>query len=311
MRVHLLPGRAVGHRPAHAAAARPAHAALLWLGLIASVGQPSTSRPKPALLGAMAGYCACGRCTGCSSSSPARKAWATATSSCWRRIGAWVGLKGILPTILLSSVVGAIIGSIWLAMKGRDRATPIPFGPYLAIAGWIAFFWGESLVDAYLRFFGLKLTARWPRARPVLRDRLTGGIASGKSAVTRRLFATRGIRWSTPMSPRARSSRRANRRWRRSRRRFGADVLQADGALDRARLARACVRRRRRARRARSDPASRASASRCTTHARRAPAPTAIVAIPLLAEGGGRAAYPWLDRILVVDVPPRHAARTR
>src|SRR3546814_1935759 len=47
-------------------------------------------------------------------------------------LGAWIGLQGILPTILLSSLVGAIVGSIWLGMKGRDRATPIPFGPYLA-----------------------------------------------------------------------------------------------------------------------------------------------------------------------------------
>ena len=70
-------------------------------------------------------------------------------------IGAWTGLKGILPTILLSSLVGAIIGSIWLAAKGRDRATPIPFGPYLAIAGWITFFWGDRLVDGYLKLAGL------------------------------------------------------------------------------------------------------------------------------------------------------------
>jgi leader peptidase (prepilin peptidase)/N-methyltransferase len=70
-------------------------------------------------------------------------------------LGAWIGLKGILPTILLSSLVGAIIGSVWLAAKGRDRATPIPFGPYLAIAGWITFFWGQSMVDAYMRFAGL------------------------------------------------------------------------------------------------------------------------------------------------------------
>ena len=48
-----------------------------------------------------------------------------------------------------------MIGSIWLASKGRDRATPIPFGPYLAMAGWIVFFWGEGLVDAYMRFAGL------------------------------------------------------------------------------------------------------------------------------------------------------------
>ena len=54
-------------------------------------------------------------------------------------IGAWTGLMGILPTILLSSLVGAIVGSLWLWAKGRDRATPIPFGPYLAVAGWIIF----------------------------------------------------------------------------------------------------------------------------------------------------------------------------
>ena len=54
------------------------------------------------------------------------------------------------------ALVGAIVGSIWLAMKGRDRATPIPFGPYLATAGWIVFFWGKDLVDAYLRVSGLR-----------------------------------------------------------------------------------------------------------------------------------------------------------
>ena len=58
--------------------------------------------------------------------------------------------------LLLSSVVGAVIGSVWLATQGRDRATPIPFGPYLAIAGWIVFFWGPQIIDAYLRFAGLK-----------------------------------------------------------------------------------------------------------------------------------------------------------
>ena len=70
-------------------------------------------------------------------------------------LGAWTGLAGVLPTILISSLVGAVIGSIWLAMKGKDNATPIPFGPYLAIAGWISFFWGKDLMGAYLRFAGL------------------------------------------------------------------------------------------------------------------------------------------------------------
>ena len=70
-------------------------------------------------------------------------------------LGAWCGLAGVLPTILLSSLVGAVVGSIWLAAKGRDKATPIPFGPYLAIAGWISFMWGKDLVGMYMRFAGL------------------------------------------------------------------------------------------------------------------------------------------------------------
>ncbi|HRN62919.1 MAG TPA: A24 family peptidase, partial [Luteimonas sp.] len=57
--------------------------------------------------------------------------------------------------ILLSSVVGAVVGSIWLAVKGRDRATPIPFGPYLAVAGWIVFMWGDELIGLYMGYAGL------------------------------------------------------------------------------------------------------------------------------------------------------------
>src|SRR4249919_3752848 len=114
---------------------------LLWLGLIASIDglyMPS----KPAVVGAIVGYLSL---------------W-----SVWwlfkllAALGAWVGLQGIVPTILMSSLVGAIVGSIWLAAKGRDRATPIPFGPYLAVAGWIVFFWGGQMVDAYMRISGLR-----------------------------------------------------------------------------------------------------------------------------------------------------------
>ena len=53
------------------------------------------------------------------------------------------------------SVLGALIGSVWLAMKGRDRATPIPFGPYLALAGWIVFMWGEQLLGMYRGYAGI------------------------------------------------------------------------------------------------------------------------------------------------------------
>jgi len=48
--------------------------------------------------------------------------------------------------VLFSALIGAIVGSIWLALKGRDRATPIPFGPYLAGAGWVQLMYGEAIV---------------------------------------------------------------------------------------------------------------------------------------------------------------------
>lgn len=71
-------------------------------------------------------------------------------------LGAWCGVGGILPIVLMSAVVGAVFGSVWLAIKGRDKATPIPFGPYLAAAGWIQLLWGDQIVGTYLRYSGLE-----------------------------------------------------------------------------------------------------------------------------------------------------------
>ena len=111
--------------------------------------------PKAALLGAMAGYLSLWTVWWLFKQLTGKEGMGHGDFKLLAAIGAWTGLKGILPTILLSSLVGAIIGSIWLAAKGRDRATPIPFGPYLAIAGWITFFWGDRLVDGYLKLAGL------------------------------------------------------------------------------------------------------------------------------------------------------------
>jgi leader peptidase (prepilin peptidase)/N-methyltransferase len=127
---------------------------LMWLGLIAA--SDSLYMPvKPALLGAVAGYASLWSVWWVFKQLTGKEGMGHGDFKLLAAIGAWTGLKGILPTILISSLVGAIIGSIYLAMKGRDRSVPIPFGPYLAIAGWIVFFWGEKLVDAYMRFSGL------------------------------------------------------------------------------------------------------------------------------------------------------------
>ena len=127
---------------------------LLWLGLIASV-ENLYMGPKAALLGAMAGYLSLWSVYWVFKQLTGKEGMGHGDFKLLAALGAWVGLQGILPTVLLSSLVGAIIGSIWLAAKGRDRATPIPFGPYLAIAGWISFFWGQTMVDGYLRLSGL------------------------------------------------------------------------------------------------------------------------------------------------------------
>lgn len=128
---------------------------LMWLGLIASLDNLYMPA-KPALLGAIAGYVSLWVVWWLFKQVTGKEGMGHGDFKLLAAIGAWVGLKGVLPTILLSSVVGAVIGSIWLGMKGRDRATPIPFGPYLAIAGWIVFFWGDWLIDGYLRFAGLR-----------------------------------------------------------------------------------------------------------------------------------------------------------
>ena len=127
---------------------------LLWLGLIAAVENLYIG-PKAALLGAIAGYVSLWSVWWVFKQLTGKEGMGHGDFKLLAALGAWFGLNGILPTVLLSSVVGAIVGSIWLATQGRDRATPIPSGPYLAIAGWIVFMWGEELLAAYFRFAGL------------------------------------------------------------------------------------------------------------------------------------------------------------
>ena len=66
-------------------------------------------------------------------------------------LGAWLGAEAIPLIILLSSLSGALLGGILIA-TGRDRDKPLKFGPFLAIAGWIALMWGNELVAWYLAY---------------------------------------------------------------------------------------------------------------------------------------------------------------
>ena len=127
---------------------------LMWLGLIASLDNLYMPA-KPALLGAVVGYASLWTVWWLFKQATGKEGMGHGDFKLLAALGAWCGLSGLLPIILLSAVAGAIIGSIMLAVQGRDRSTPIPFGPYLAIAGWVTFMWGHDLVDSYKQLAGL------------------------------------------------------------------------------------------------------------------------------------------------------------
>ena len=68
-------------------------------------------------------------------------------------LGAWMGWQALPMIVILSSVCGAIVGTSMIVFRGHDRQTAIPFGPYLAMAGWIALIWGDQLANAYNSWF--------------------------------------------------------------------------------------------------------------------------------------------------------------
>lgn len=69
--------------------------------------------------------------------------------------GAWLGWQQLPLIILLSAFAGAVVGIALIVIRGRDRNIPMPFGPFLAIAGWVALLWGDQITAQYLAISGL------------------------------------------------------------------------------------------------------------------------------------------------------------
>jgi leader peptidase (prepilin peptidase)/N-methyltransferase len=128
--------------------------ALLWIGLGVSTITLFAS-PTQAIFGAIVGYLSLWSVYQGFKLLTGKEGMGHGDFKLLAALGAWCGLSGILPIVLISSVVGAVVGSVWLALRGADRATPIPFGPYLATAGWIQLMWGPQLVQAYRSWSGL------------------------------------------------------------------------------------------------------------------------------------------------------------
>ncbi|MBQ0798697.1 MAG: prepilin peptidase [Porticoccaceae bacterium] len=125
---------------------------LLWLGLIANVNGLFTDLPS-AVIGAVAGYLTLWSVFWLFKLVTGKDGMGYGDFKLLAALGAWVGWQQLPLIILLSSLVGAIIGTLAIIIQGRDHQSPIPFGPYLAIAGWIALFKGEQITSSYLGLF--------------------------------------------------------------------------------------------------------------------------------------------------------------
>lgn len=126
----------------------------LWLGLLLSL-VPVFVDSHASLIGAAAGYLSLWFIYHLFRLLTGKEGMGYGDFKLLALFGAWMGWQMLPVIILLSSAVGALVGISLILFRGRDRNIPIPFGPYLAAAGWIALLWGHDLTDAYLRHSGL------------------------------------------------------------------------------------------------------------------------------------------------------------
>jgi len=127
---------------------------LLWLGLILNNFGLFVSL-EDALWGAVAGYLSLWSVYWLFKLLTGKEGMGYGDFKLLAMLGAWGGWQILPLTILLSSLVGAVLGIVILRLRKAESGTPIPFGPFLALAGWIALLWGGQITGSYLRFAGL------------------------------------------------------------------------------------------------------------------------------------------------------------
>ena len=125
---------------------------LVWLGLLFNLFGTYTSLSS-AVIGAMAGYLSLWSVYWGFRLATGKEGMGFGDFKLLAAIGAWLGWQMLPLTILLSSLVGAIVGVGLIILAKRGRNVPIPFGPYLAAAGLLALFWGKELNRTYLGLF--------------------------------------------------------------------------------------------------------------------------------------------------------------
>ena len=134
---------------------------LLWLGLLASLAwhaglaPPLPTDPRSAIMGAVAGYLILWSVYWAFKLLTGKEGMGYGDFKLFGALGAWLGWQMLPLVLLLSAFAGAVVGIALIVVRGRDRNVPIPFGPYLAAAGWIALLWGPQIVGGYLSLTGL------------------------------------------------------------------------------------------------------------------------------------------------------------
>jgi len=127
---------------------------LLWLGLLLSLGNwPADA--KSAILGAALGYLSLWGVFHLFRLLTGKEGMGFGDFKLFALFGAWLGWQYLPQIILLSACAGALTGAALILFRGRDSQVPIPFGPFLAVAGWLGLMWGEVINRAYLQWAGL------------------------------------------------------------------------------------------------------------------------------------------------------------
>jgi len=132
---------------------------LLWLGLLVSLAGTAGAQAaipvdlRSCVLGAVVGYLCLWSVYQLFRLATGKEGMGYGDFKLLAALGAWLGLQMLLPIVLLSALVGALVGMTLILLRRQDRGTPNPFGPFLASAGWLAMMWGPQLVARYLRLY--------------------------------------------------------------------------------------------------------------------------------------------------------------
>ena len=128
---------------------------LLWLGLLLALMPMFASAPA-AILGAAIGYLSLWSVYWLFKLLTGKEGMGYGDFKLLAALGAWMGPVALLPIILLSSLIGALVGGSLIALRRHQREVPMPFGPFIAAAGWVWFVAGPDLLQGYMHLTGMR-----------------------------------------------------------------------------------------------------------------------------------------------------------